>query len=32
LAKYKTKVRLKNKKTLRLVKEDIVLPVIGEEE
>ena len=32
LAKYKTKIRLKNKKTLRRVKEATVPPEVGEDE
>lgn len=32
LAKYKTKLRRKNKKTLRRVKEETTSPILGEEE
>lgn len=32
LAKYKTKTRLKNKKTLRRVKQESTAPITGEEE
>ena len=32
LAKYKTKIRLKNKRTLRKVKENVHVPVAGDEE
>ena len=32
LAKYKTKLRMKNKKTLRRVKQDVVTSSIGDEE
>ena len=32
LAKHKTKLRMKNKKTLRQVKEDVAVPISEDEE